>query len=89
MINNMPLRLTILHFAQRLRIEGLTFMIAFSLQMVDQPNVELYLFYSHPSSFNSISVDQGTVKTRGSPSVIATECSWWAVREPSAETTVH
>jgi hypothetical protein len=55
MINNMPLRLTILHFAQRLRIEGLTFMIASSLVMVVQPNVELYLFYLHSSSFWIIS----------------------------------
>jgi hypothetical protein len=31
MIYNLPLRLTILHFAQRLRMEGPTFMIAFSL----------------------------------------------------------
>ena len=31
MMNNLPLRLTILHFAQRLRMEGLTFMISFSL----------------------------------------------------------
>jgi hypothetical protein len=31
MINNLPLRLTILHFAQRLRMDGPTFMIAFSL----------------------------------------------------------
>jgi hypothetical protein len=31
MIYNLPLRLTILHFAQRFRMEGPTFMIAFSL----------------------------------------------------------
>jgi len=31
MIYNLPLRLTILHFAQRLRMEGLTFMITVSL----------------------------------------------------------
>ena len=31
MIYNLPLRLTILHFAQRLRMEGPTFMIAISL----------------------------------------------------------
>ena len=31
MIYNLPLRLTILHFAQRLRMEGPTFMISFSL----------------------------------------------------------
>lgn len=55
MMNNLPLRLTILHFAQRLRMEGLTFMIAFSLLMVVKPNVELYLFYSYPSSFCGVS----------------------------------
>ena len=44
MMNNLPLRLTILHFAQRLRMEGLTFMISFSLLKVVQANVELYLF---------------------------------------------
>jgi hypothetical protein len=31
MIYSLPLRLTILHLAQRLRMEGPTFMIAFSL----------------------------------------------------------
>jgi len=31
MIYNLPLRLTILHLAQRLRMEGPTFMIAYSL----------------------------------------------------------
>ena len=31
MMNNLPLRLTTLHFAQRFRMEGPTFMIAFSL----------------------------------------------------------
>jgi hypothetical protein len=31
MINNLPLRLTTLHFAQRFRMEGPTFMISFSL----------------------------------------------------------
>ena len=31
MMNNLPLRLTTLHFAQRFRMEGPTFMITFSL----------------------------------------------------------
>jgi hypothetical protein len=31
MMNNLPLRLTTLHFAQRLRMDGPTFIIAFSL----------------------------------------------------------
>jgi len=34
MIYNLPLRLTTLHFAQRLRMEGPTFMIAFSLLLL-------------------------------------------------------
>jgi hypothetical protein len=55
MMNNLPLRLTTLHFAQRLRMEGLTFMIAFSLLKVVQPKVELYLFYPYPSSFGGVS----------------------------------
>jgi hypothetical protein len=55
MMNNMPLRLMILHFAQRLRMEGLTFMITFSLPLVVQPNIELYLLCSYPSSFQVIS----------------------------------
>jgi hypothetical protein len=75
MINNLPLRLTILHFAQRLRMEGLTFMIAFSLQLLVQPNSLLYLVYSRPSSLSATLTSHGRVKTRGSPSVIATECS--------------
>jgi hypothetical protein len=53
MMNNMPLRLTILHFAQRLRMEGLTFIGSFSLLIVVQPKIELYLLYLHPSSFSS------------------------------------
>ena len=51
MINNLPLRLTTLHFAQRLRMEGPTFMIALLLTSVVQPKIELYLFCSLPSSF--------------------------------------
>jgi hypothetical protein len=34
MIYNLPLRLIILHFAQRLRMEGLTFMITLLLASV-------------------------------------------------------
>ena len=51
MMYNLPFRLTILHFAQRLRMEGLTFMVAFSWLFVLQPNVKLYLFYSYTSSY--------------------------------------
>ncbi len=32
MMYNLPLRLTTLHFAQRLRMEGATFMMLFSLR---------------------------------------------------------
>ncbi len=51
MMNNLPLRLTTLHFAQRLRIDGETF-IGYSLltQFLSvQPKVELYLHSSFPS----------------------------------------
>ena len=75
MMNNLPLRLTILHFAQRLRMEGPTFMIAFSLRLLVKPNVELYLFYSYPSSFAGLFCHRA-VRMRGSPAVTATECSW-------------
>ena len=54
MIYNLPLRLTTLHFAQRLRMEGPTFMIDFLLTSVVQPKVELYLFCSFPSSFGDV-----------------------------------
>jgi hypothetical protein len=65
MMNNLPLRLTILHFAQRLRMEGLTFMIAFSLHMVAQPNIELYLLCSYPSSFGGVSQVTGQSRREG------------------------
>lgn len=51
MTNNLPLRLTTLHFAQRLRIDGETF-IGYSLltQFLSvQPKVELYLHSYFPS----------------------------------------
>jgi hypothetical protein len=76
MIYNLPLRLTTLHFAQRFRMEGPTFMIAFSLlQLFNQR-----LNYTCSVLFRPVSVlswlsGYGTVRTRGSPSVTATECS--------------
>ena len=54
MMNNLPLRLTTLHFAQRFRMEGPTFMITLLLTSVVQPKVELYLFCSYPSSFGGV-----------------------------------
>ena len=54
MINNTPLRLTTLHFAQRFRMEGPTFMMTLLLTPVVQPKVELYLFCSFPSSFSVV-----------------------------------
>ena len=50
MMYNLPLRLTTLHFAQRLRMEGPTFMMTFSLLPLFNQRVELYLFRSFPSS---------------------------------------
>jgi hypothetical protein len=57
MINNTPLRLTTLHFAQRFRMEGPTFMIALLLTSVVQPKVELYLLCSLPSSSGDVFAD--------------------------------
>ena len=54
MIYNLPLRLTTLHFAQRFRMEGPTFMMTLLLTSVVQPKVELYLFCSFPSSFSVV-----------------------------------
>ena len=76
MIYNLPLRLTTLHFAQRLRMEGPTFMITFSLlqlfnQRLNYTCSELF----RPVPNLSLLTGYGTVRTRGSPSVTATECS--------------
>jgi hypothetical protein len=57
MINNTPLRLTTLHFAQRFRMEGPTFMMTLLLTSVVQPKAELYLFCSFPSSFRGVFTD--------------------------------
>ena len=76
MIYNLPLRLTILHFAQRLRMEGPTFMIAFSLlQLFNQRLNYTCSILFRPVSVMSLLSGYGTVRTRGSPSVTATECS--------------
>src|SRR3990172_362428 len=53
------------------------------------PKFELYLLNKIPSIEQVHFVDQRTVRSRGSPSVTATECSKCAVNDPSAETTVH
>ena len=45
MTYNLRLRLTILHFAQRLRMDGLTFIIAVLLALLAlQPKSQLYWF---------------------------------------------
>ena len=51
MINNLPLRLTILHFAQRLRMDGPTFMIAFSLLQLFSQRLNYTCSTLIPSSF--------------------------------------
>jgi hypothetical protein len=76
MINNLPLRLTILHFAQRLRMDGPTFMIAFSLpRLFNQRLNYTCSMLIRPVPAVSLLSGYGTVRTRGSPSVTATECS--------------
>ena len=76
MIYNLPLRLTTLHFAQRLRMEGPTFMIAFSLlQLFNQRLNYTSTVLIRPVQVVSLLSGYGTVRTRGSPSVTATECS--------------
>lgn len=92
MINNLPLRLTTLHFAQRLRIDGDTFIIALLLNQITwlhSQRIDYTFFSSFRPDFRFSSPDQRTVRIRGSPSVTATECSKWAVNDPSADTTVH
>ena len=93
MIKTLPLRLTILHLAQRFRIDGETFIQYFSLLTA--------IFISNSQGFNytrsfifrpeyaTIALGHWTVRIRGSPSVTAIECSKCAVRDPSADTTVH
>lgn len=75
MIYNLPLRLTILHFAQRLRMDGPTFMIAFSLHRDTQRLNYTCTIPIRPVSGAPLLSGYGTVRTRGSPSVTATECS--------------
>jgi|GEM_PF-2358071 hypothetical protein len=76
MIYNLPLRLTTLHFAQRFRMEGPTFMIAFSLlQLFNQRLNYTCSDIFRPVSEVSLLAGYGTVRTRGSPSVTAMECS--------------
>ena len=76
MIYNLPLRLTTLHFAQRLRMEGSTFMIAFSLlRLFNQRLNYTSTVLIRPVQVVSLLSGHGTVRTRGSPSVTATECS--------------
>ena len=92
MINNVPLRLTILHFAQRLRIDGDTFIIPqLLIQVAWLPSQTLHytIFSNFRPYFKCLRPDQRTVRIRGSPSVTATECSKWAVNDPSVDTTVH
>jgi hypothetical protein len=76
MINNLPLRLTTLHFAQRLRMDGPTFMLAYSLlQLFNQGSNYTSTILIRPVARHLLLSGHGTVKTRGSPSVTATECS--------------
>lgn len=91
MMNNLRLRFTTLHFAQRFRMDGETFIIAILLNqhrwLPSQTLDYTFFYYIRPDL--SHRPDQRTVRIRGSPSVTATECSKCAVNDPSADTTVH
>src|SRR6266508_2874797 len=90
----MPLRRTILHLAQRLRIDGETFM---TILLINFHSLDSQVFnYTRSlllrldyTKFRTWWEDHRTVRIRGFPSVTATECSKCAVNDPSAETTVH
>jgi hypothetical protein len=93
-IKTLPLRLTILHLAQRFRIDGETFIQQFSL-------LTTILITTNSQGFNytrsfifrpeyaDTALGHWTVRIRGSPSVTAIECSKCAVKDPSVDTTVH
>src|SRR5512138_203617 len=89
MTYTMPLRRTIRHLAQRFRTDGETFMtiLLANFHSLDSQVVD----YTRSSCIRPgyTQSDHGTVRIRGFPSVTATECSKWAVNDPSAETTVH
>ncbi len=92
MINNVPLRLTILHFAQRLRMDGDTFIIPQLLNKITwlpSQKLDYTIFSNFRPDCSFYRLDQRTVRIRGSPSVTATECSKCAVNDPSVDTTVH
>ena len=91
MMYTRPLRRMIRHLAQRLRMEGETFMKNspyLRLSLDSQMSDYTVRFAIRPYFFDGLRVHR-TVRIRGSPSVTATVCSKCAVRDPSAETTVH
>src|SRR5215211_4514093 len=95
MTNTMPLRRTIRHLAQRFRIDGETFITTLLTNFHSQCSQGFdytrssFIRLDYTQCCGPIGADHGTVRMRGSPSVTATECSKWAVNDPSAETTVH
>src|SRR5512133_3298753 len=89
MMNTLPLRLTILHLAQRFRTDGETFMIKLLTNLLDSQVFNYTRSSIFRLDYTNSDYDHGTVRRRGSPSVTATECSKWAVNDPSADTTVH
>src|SRR6188474_3861448 len=94
--NTMPLRRTILHLAQRFRIDGETFMTTLLTNFFHSLYSQVFdytrssLLRPDYTKFTLLrSRDHRTVRIRGFPSVTAIECSKCAVNDPSAETTVH
>src|SRR4030095_4289965 len=92
-IKTLPLRRTILHLAQRFRIDGETFMSSNLLANYWRPTNSQEFNYIRSSFFRPDYTQfrqcHRTVRIRGSPSVTATVCSKCAVSDPSADTTVH
>ncbi len=86
MIYKRPLRFTTLHFEQRFLIDDDTFILltpnGLPISLCSQK-------FDYTCQCTYRLAYQGTVNISGSPSVIATECSQWAVSDPSADATVH
>jgi hypothetical protein len=90
-MNTLPLRLTILHLAQRFRTDGETFMkrLLTNFRLLHSQVFDYTRSSFFRLDYTNSDNDHKTVRSRGSPSVTAIECSKCAVNDPSAETTVH
>jgi len=93
MMNTLPLRRTTLHLAQRFRIDGETFITKLLLTTPATQRVAkvwiIHVFRPFVQLMQNNTEDHWTVRMRGAPSVTAIVCSKCAVKDPSADTTVH